>query len=281
MDLYYCMGGGLGHLTRFSAFCYTTGSKPAILTASPFVNDPRIVSPEIEKITPEGDVNNFESLQSWVLEQILRIKPERLYIDAFPGGILGELSSENSLFKSWAENTDTRIIYLARILNWNKYLKRLKGTLPKINEILVLEELYPDHMEFLQNLNCSIRTFDLEYKPVEFDCNFEIPGKFWLIAHSGANEELENLWCYACETAELMGVEPKFIFVSPGARPDFLPEKVIFVDYYPAESLFGRADMVFTGGGFNSVLQMKDCCEKHRALPFERALDDQFFRIKK
>jgi hypothetical protein len=281
MDLYYCMGGGLGHLTRFSAFCFTTGVRPAVLTASNFAYRQGIISENVKKILPQSDVSKPEALREWVLKEIETHKPACLYIDAFPGGILGELSVKGSEKSFLPNSSNTKLIYIARILDWEKYTKRLRGEIAEFDEVILLEDLYPSHLEFLKSRNWPMKSLQLSYQTLDLSESYDLPENFWLIVHSGQIKELQLLWEYACETAELTMASPAFVFVSPGPKPAFLPEDVIFMEIYPATDLFAKAEIVFTGAGFNSVYQMRPWQKKHRALPFERALDDQFYRVKK
>ena len=78
--------------------------------------------------------NNKEILRNWVRKQINETKPDRLIIDAFPGGILGELTdlSELSYIKE--------IEYIARILKTDVYKKRINGNLPKFSKIWQVEK---------------------------------------------------------------------------------------------------------------------------------------------
>ncbi len=117
MNLYYAIGGGLGHLTRARAFLETFGieKETAILTASEFAKDKRIV----------GDIKIVEVSKSFALErdeykdflQKVLDEPEvkTLYLDSFPFGIQGEFND--------LDLSKTELIYIARLLDWKYFLK--------------------------------------------------------------------------------------------------------------------------------------------------------------
>ncbi|GAB4272777.1 MAG: hypothetical protein Kow0029_11820 [Candidatus Rifleibacteriota bacterium] len=270
MELYYCLGGGFGHITRFLAFKYTFGVNPDLITACkalqdgfPALDDTRLHVPE------EYDISSPEAFRGWITMLIDNLRPARFYIDTFPGGILGELTDLDAL-----ENV--KLVYLARHIKWNKYLERINGKFPDFEEILILEELQPEHQVFI-NMS-SARKLETELIDPDVPCISDLPENFWLVIHSDPGEELKNLWHYACETAEIEKVKPAFIVVSAGKKPEFLPNDVLFINAYPAHGMFHKAEKVFSGAGFNMVRQMKKYRKKHHVLPFERALDDQFFR---
>ncbi len=52
--LYYCMGGGLGHITRFLAFCHTTGVNADLVTNSPAAAQGLITLPKSSTFQKSG-----------------------------------------------------------------------------------------------------------------------------------------------------------------------------------------------------------------------------------
>lgn len=268
--LYYCLGGGFGHFTRFAAFCHTTSLQPELITANSeiagcgLLNDLKIHSPE------NDDLKSKESFALWLEKVICASGAARIFIDAFPGGILGELAGLKVL-----QRCET--VYLARILQWQKYLRRIDGELPEFNEVFLLENLKPEQMNYIESLKCRVSRLKLTDPPgPEIS---DLPSGFWLIIHSECNDELLQLWKFALETAEIEGCSPFFVVVSPHSRPDFLPKTVLHLNLYPAYSLFSQAAKVFSAAGFNMVRQMSPFRGNHYLLPFARSLDDQFFRI--
>ncbi len=278
--LYYCIGGGLGHITRFIAWCRYFSIKPALITNCEQVRSGRISVDANPIMTPdEADMANFNSFTAWVKEAITDCRPTKMVIDSFPGGILGELCDLEQL-------QDISCTYLARILDLPAYYQRLRGNLPKFTKIWRLEKLDAAQENWLASLGAPIETLTLPYSlTTELDATenidlSELPANHWLIVHSGDREELEQLWHFARQTAEIEGVTPEFVMVSPGCRPDFLPWQVRHYDIYPADHLIMRAARVFSAAGFNIMQQMKFCAARHHVLPIPRALDDQFLRCR-
>lgn len=270
--LYYCMGGGLGHITRFSAFCSTTGLKPYLATNCEAVRSGRIKVTAEQTFFPDQKEQHDKGLLGNWLERILKETCcDRLIVDSFPAGILGELSNLKALNSLQCE-------YLARILKLPAYLSRISGNLPAFAKTYVLETLLPQQYQMLEKAGAiSLELHDPE-QTIETSTPETLPENFWLIIHSGNHEELEQLWLYAAQTAELEKEKPDMLMVSPGPRPDFLPESCRHFDVYPAQHLLSKATRVFSAAGFNIMRQMRLVAAKHHVLPFKRALDDQFFR---
>ena len=222
--------------------------------------------------------NNKTDLKSWVSKQINKIKPDNLMIDAFPGGILGELTEIPELKEI------QNIEYIARILKIDIYQKRITSNLPNFSKIWQIEKLGKEQNDFLEKLskanNIPITSLKLIYPSFEVDSNIDLPKNCWLIVHSGNQEELKSLYDYACDTTLLENASPNFAVVGQIPRPDFLPKHIPYYFVYPVTSLLEKAAKVISGAGFNIMQQMSNMKEKHIVLPFERALDDQFLRVK-
>lgn len=265
------MGGGLGHITRFAAFCRTFNIRPTLLTNCEQVRSGRITVPAEQVIMPElAETANTADFAAWVASAIDLCRPDKLIIDAFPGGIIGELCSLEQL-------KDIECSYIARILDLPAYQKRLCGNLPRLKKIYRVEKLGEDHERFLKSLNAPIENLALRYESSTVTTE-QLPDNCWLVVHSGNNEELLQLWLFARQTADIEDVRPRFAMVSPGPRPQFLPSEALHFDIYPADELLVHASRVFSAAGFNIMQQMRCFKGKHRVLPMNRALDDQFLR---
>jgi hypothetical protein len=274
---YYCMGGGLGHITRFTAFCRHFSLKPALLTNCEMVRSGQIKPLAGPIFIPdEADNINFASFRTWVSSAIECSRPKTLIIDAFPGGILGELCELPVL-------RQVQCIYLARILDLKAYKSRLTAALPVFTKIYRIEQFGDEQQQWLQTLNAPIEDLTLPYPLTNSHEKVEstqLPDNCWLIIHSGANDELEQLWQFARQTAEIEGQTPNFAMASPRNRPEFLPEKIAHYSLYPADNLIAQCTRVFSAAGFNIMQQMKVCRQKHHVMPMPRALDDQFLRYR-
>ena len=277
--LYYGFGGGLGHITRFNAFCYTLGLRPILMTALE-----KVASREIKTLAedvlllPRNLISDKLGMRLWIKKCLNSIKPDLFIIDAFPGGILGELTDLSEL-------DNVRTEYLARILKVDVYKKRLNnGILPRFNKIWQVEEIGEEQKSWLDDLanknNIQIINFNLNYPDSSEDFNVLLPDASWLIVHSGSEKELKELYDYANDIAMLENKFPNLVVVGQISRPDFLPKNIPYYSIYPIFNLLKKSQRVFSGAGFNMVQQMCSMREKHFVLPFERALDDQFLRVK-
>lgn len=277
--LYYCLGGGLGHITRFTAFCHTLAIKPILITLQ---NDylSNILSRFASDffILPEKLVSDKAGLKDWVLNIIKQTNPKKIIMDAFPGGILGELSNCRR------ELDNIEIEYIARILKLDTYQKRLESELPHINKIWQVEEFGYEQKIWLNNLaqinNIPINRLKLEYPNFNVDSNIILPQNSWLIVHSGSELELQELYEYARDTALLEKVTPNYVIIGQKTKPTFLPKDLPFYNVYPVTNLLKKASRVVSGAGFNIMEQMSQMKAKHMVLPFNRALDDQHLRLK-
>lgn len=265
------MGGGLGHITRFTAFCRTFDIRPTLLTNCEHVRSGRITVPAERVITPEAvETANSADFAAWVASAIDSCRPDKLIIDAFPGGIIGELCGLEQL-------KDIECCYISRILDLPAYQKRLFGNLPQLKKIYRVEKLGEDHERFLKSLNAPIENLALRYDS-DATATEQLPDNCWLVIHSGNNEELLQLWLFARQTADIENVWPRLAMVSPGPRPQFLPSEALHFDIYPADELLVQANRVFSAAGFNIMQQMRCFKTKHRVMPMTRALDNQFLR---
>lgn len=274
---YYCFGGGLGHLTRFLAWCHTTGTNPLLLTNCAAATTPGLLPTQIRVLMPSpSEQRTRDSLGRWLRATFEAERPDQLVVDAFPGGILGELSGQPWL-------TRCECIHLARILKLSSYLPRLAGNpLPRFTRIFKLEQLHPDHEMFLAGLGENIDNIKLADPPDDPEnaagLVAGLPKTFELVVHSGSHEELQQLYDLMRETWQIEAIKPDGLVVSPGDRPTFISDEIRHLNCYPAGPLLKMASRVYSGAGFNIMRQMASSKVPHLTIPFVRALDDQFFR---
>lgn len=268
------MGGGLGHITRFAAFCHSTGIRPVLLTNCEAVKSGRIEVAAERCLFPDAAQQSSPAgMREWFLKVLLDEAPDRLIIDSFPAGILGELVDLPEFSKIRSE-------YLARILNISRYFQRVKGSLPWFSRVCRLEKLKDDHETLLNSVSSDIYELELTDPPAAETAisTMALPEGYWAVIHSGCQEELRQLWEYASQTAICEEQNPGFVFVCPGPRPPWLPARVLHLDLYPANTIMAGAARVFSAAGFNIMRQMRSRKSIHEVMPFPRALDDQFFR---
>ncbi len=276
--LYYGFGGGLGHITRFNAFCYTFDIKPILLTAIKNISKGKIKPLAKDVIVlPQEYHQNKISFRKWIIDCINKIRPNKLIIDAFPGGILGELTDLKEL-------NSIKVEYIARILKINSYSKRIEGNFPKFSKIWQIEKLDENQKNWLNKLaaanNINIDYINLEYPDSFEDLKIELPKNCWLIVHSGSEKELQELYEYAKDIAIIENQSPNYVLIGQIPRPSFLDKSIPYYSIYPVNNLLKKADKVISGAGFNIMQQMNQMKEKHLILPFERPLDDQYLRVK-
>ncbi len=228
MIVYYAPGGGLGHLTRGLRVLAKLRLDATIVTTSPHAE--RVCDSFIR--VPGHLENDRESHREWLRD----LGATRLIADAFPGGIHGELCG-----------LDIPIDYVARLLRWDAYRAAVPFALPQIETTYVVEEL--THAPF-----GKVVPLDLSLPFVE-----EVEEEpYWLIVHSGPEEEVRELVAYAREL---------------GA-----PKELIVADTVPAVPLYPAAAKIITAAGFNVMLETEQWRAKHVAVPFARRFDDQFVR---
>jgi predicted glycosyltransferase len=242
MIVYYAVGGGLGHLTRGLRVIEKLGLQDAVIvTASPYAE--RVCRSFLR--VPAHLEHDREAHRAWLRE----LGAERLIADTFPGGIQGELCG-----------LDVPIDCVARLLRWDAYRAAVPFALPEIGTTYVVEEpIVPlsagaGRGGYVQ-LDLSLPLVE----PVE-----EEP--YWLIVHSGPEEEVRELVAYADELRALAARKPERVIVASNA------------DVWPASTLFPAAAKIITAAGFNVMLETEQWRAKHVAVPFARRFDDQFLR---
>ena len=271
MTLYYAVGGGLGHLTRARAVVDRLGlaDRATLLTASAFADDPRVTGGLRVLRIPAGLDRDRAAYRHWLRAAI---GDSELYVDSFPGGVIGELGGLTGV---------RSVHHVSRRLRWRAYARRLHGPLPRFDRSLVIEALEPEHA-------AALRARSERVEPLDLDPTAAVPATdppagladgdpLWLVVHSGPEAEVTDLLRYADEQRAIERSAARIVVVSPAA-PAALPPAAAAVDHYPAASLYPLADRIFTACGFNAMRETAPYRDRHRFVPYERALDDQFWR---
>ncbi|MBE2315584.1 hypothetical protein DVA67_006330 [Solirubrobacter sp. CPCC 204708] len=237
MILYYALGGGLGHLTR-ARKVLGDREDAVLLTASKHARDPRVTAGRPVIPVPRRLGEDRDAFRAWLRALLDDLQPDELLVDAFPGGILGELCG--------LELPRARLV--ARALRWDAYAPRLDGPLPRYQAVHALEPL--------------------PYAPPGPITPLTLPhaapgaalhdGPHTLVVHAGPEHELDQLLAHA--RGKTLVIHPKHL------------------DVYPAEPHLVHAEHIVTAAGFNAIHETAPHRDRHTAVPLPRALDDQYAR---
>ena len=262
MIAFYAMGGGLGHLARARRVLEALGcasADAAILSASPHARGPDIVR------VPRRLARSRVEFGAWLKETLRALAPTAVVVDAFPLGILGEFADPEVL-------PDVPLYHVARLLKWDAYRRAFPGTPRKFQVSYTVEDLAPEHGDFLAQNSERVLPLELSSKRFSKTTNpFKDP--VWLVVHSGPAAEVRALLEFAKTKAK---PSTEFVVVSPRALD--LPAGVTRIAHPRAWELFAHAERIVTGCGFNTMLEAAPWREKHLFLPFERRFDDQQLR---
>lgn len=275
MKLFYSVGGGLGHLTRFTAFLNSMQivEPVTVIASSPFARDQRVVDRQHQVLIPPfRAARSREDLVAWLQQNIDELKPEQMYVDAFPAGILGELCDV-------VLPGDTQLFLLARIIKWPVYQERIPLFNLKFKKVFKLEQLDDQYCQFLNNHAEAVEEMVLQRPAANETFEFIADGS-WLVIHSGPDSELDALLKVVSEDYRQQTAKPDVFVIYPGKCPEFVPENFRFLSAYPVSAAYDRAARVYSAAGFNMVDQMRPYRSRHYVMPFERILDDQFERCR-
>jgi hypothetical protein len=271
MIVYYALGGGLGHLVRARKLLDTLGyrDRAALLSASPFADDARVVGDLPVVRVPPRLGHDRAAFRAWLKDALAALRPELLIVDSFPGGILGELCGLEL----------PPACHVARRLRWPAYAQRCGGgPLPRFELTYVLEPLMERHELALSACSAGVRTLELPVPRTD-------PGApltdrpHWLVVHSGPDAELVELAEYASEMRAAERGHPRILVIAPH-RPQWLPRDAQWCDIHPATPHFANAERIFTAAGFNAMRETSELRDRHRFVPFPRPLDDQYARAR-
>jgi len=270
MIVFYAMGGGFGHLTRVKTFIKNTGiaSHYKVICSHPkrnlfFTDDELIYIPTHAGISSQ-------ELRVLIQDACAGYDIDKLFIDTFPCGILGELTP-NTIKHS-------KSYYLARRMNWSAY-QPLASTAMRFEVSYCFEELSADHLSYIYTYSRRHEPFKLNYpKPTAslLQPSLKSSQPIWLIIHTTHKEELEILISHAQDIAFITKCSPRYmVFTDVSIALDSNFE--IMYQQQPAD-WYPYAEKIFSAAGFNTWYQLTPWREKHNCIPFKRKYDDQFWR---
>ncbi len=270
MILYYAMGGGLGHLTRARRVLAALGleDRATVLTSSGHAADERVLGGVPVLRVPASLARRPRSYRR-MLRGILR-DHEELYVDAFPGGILGELCD-------LPEVQGLRVHHVARRLR-QAYGRRLRREPPRFDRTHAVEELPPWQRSWLARRSGALDSLSLPPLPAGpghwAAGRRREAGSLWLVVHAGPPAEVAELLRRA-ERARLREDPGAALALAARTPPAGLDPRVEVLDVYPATGLYPHCDRIWTAAGFNSMDELRPYRSRHRFIPFARPLDDQ------
>jgi len=247
MIAYYALGSGLGHATRARRVLDALGIGDAVIVAA--VADERVT----------GRYRVVDSLRG--------LKPERIIADAFPLGLFGELAE-----------VDVPLDYVARLLRWDEYRRCVPHPLPRFGTTYVVEPVTHEvPCERVVDLTGSAGvlagwTGGVPPPPRRDGAQPAVETtalRYWLVVHSGPEEEVRELVAYAEELQRIERDSTPIVVVSQCG---------IGIDLVPASGLFAHAARIISAAGFNVMLETEPYRDRHHVVPMPRRFDDQFAR---
>ena len=97
------------------------------------------------------------------------------------------------------------------------------------------------------------------------------------VVHSGPDDELDDLIELAREHRSAASV--RVVVVSP-EPPRRIPRGTLWRDVYPAAPYLRHAELIVTAAGWGAMHDTGHVRDRHRFVPFPRALDDQYARAR-
>lgn len=275
-NLYYAMGGGLGQLARARAVEHTLELQElrvltAALEAGKVFHSHNLLKVQAKHFAPA-------QYQKWMNSRLKRYLFSEVYIDTYPAGFLGELTS-------WLPQWEGKLHYIARAMNMEAYQDRIPADFPLFEKSYILEPLPEAQESFIQKHSKSVETLELVYPQPALPPQTEslirrMPSPIWLVVHAGPASEVDDLLTFARNIAREERMDPTWL-VCTMCDYSSVHREVNVLKQFPIWPLYDQVDRIFTACGFNAMLQTEAYRDKHHFLPFERKYDDQLIRAKR
>ncbi|WP_028888858.1 hypothetical protein [Tenacibaculum ovolyticum] len=266
MYLFYVYGAGLGHLNRIQNFIYTQKiplNECVVLTNSSFCD---FISKSIKVIHKKDSYFKGNNFSVFFLNEIKINKITTVVVDVFPAGFYGELE------RLFVKLKGVKTILLSRILK-KSYFDNYKC--PKYDIIYILEKgISLDCYKGNKFINLGLK----ERNKISENDFLTIEKPYFLILHSNPIEEVLLLYEQA-----LLYRTNEHIYIQTYSNIDIscLERNSTLISNKKANVLLlENANKIFTGCGFNSVMEIKKYKKKQYIIPFKRKYDDQFKRMK-
>lgn len=265
MELYYAVGGGLGHISRCLKFIQQNhfAENEIIVVGSSQYFSEQITNCRVIDISNR----NIQNTKKIIADIMKRHSISHLYVDTFPFGLFGELHPILNRVSA---------TYIARILKPAYFNMHMNKCRMMFKETLKIEKLPEAQISVINSI--SKKSVNIQFQNViKPKALPDSERKKWLVVHSGPAEECELLCRYAHENAKARKEHIQLYLIT---QCKFNFTGAIIFNEFPAECYFDDADMIITACGYNCMLETINYAHKHLYLPFERKYDDQFFRAK-
>jgi hypothetical protein len=253
MWLMYALGGGWGHLTRAVSLARVAPASVRIVTNCPYAD-------YVSRAIPGLDLRWASSRDAVLSEmQSAASRCDRIIVDTFPRGLLGELAD-------WLP-------------------------LQSIPRVLVARDLNPDYVESFALQAFVAKHYDLVLLPGEGEAFVGFSTAPWLacpVPEPESNRETvficatgnqeEQAW-YGEVAALLCQERQRVSCVSPACPPGCPPEH--WRMHWPALELLGSASAVVGGAGYNLVYETQAARVALIARPWPRLYDRQALRAER
>ncbi len=190
--------------------------------------------------------------------------PDALLVDAFPGGVMGELCGLRALAGLELRRT-------ARLLRWGRLRAPVRGRrFPRYDAIAVVEALQPGHARALAALSGNVAPLGAPRprRRIRVRCpGRRAGGSSCTPARPARSARSPGSPTSAAAGAPLGVVTPITV--------DDLPAGAETVDAIPAAPLYPGAAGIVAGAAFNTVRELAPYRDRHVCVPFDRRLDDQ------
>jgi hypothetical protein len=278
MILYYAPGGGYGHVCRgLKVLAACEPKETAVIICSPN-SVPEETFPCVTLLPiPRNTKEDIAIYRTWLYGRLERLQPERIYIDTFPAGLVGEL-----LY--CPDVAAYQLLYVARRMQWSMYAAVARRCPFIFSGAYLVEPLEEPHRLYTvsSSKKCAVLELPQLQSPVppgpeDFPVQMDRSLPLWGIVHSGVAMEVETLLNYAQQAAGMENRVVQRLLISP-EKPEQLSRDVSWMSCFPACKLYPFFNRIFTGCGFNAMHETIPFRKKHRWIPFERRFDNQFWR---
>lgn len=266
--LAYALGGGLGHCSRvLRLHAQQCPDRPITILLSPHLQQwgSRFYSckrPHIHWVyLPNQWAKSPEKVAKWFDRQVDTYQPEEIWIDTFPQGIFAELNLAEQLPS----------VFLARLLKKpDAGFASLKIS-ANFDRVLLAEPVSDAQLDYLSTLSTNpIQTVDWRLSAA---APAKLPARSYsVLTHSGNQQEVDQLVAMNDDDNN----SGRHQLMAAVADDIDLPSGCERIDN--AQPYYAGAKVIYSGAGFNTILETRNFRYKQSVIPFARRFDDQKLR---